>query len=73
MFKLLAKQKNTFEKSLVFKTDKIPGISSLSNLQIYIPSQRALIPELPEVSSTNNTINEPYSSSSTDFPLIQGE
>ncbi|KAI7858792.1 hypothetical protein BDC45DRAFT_283922 [Circinella umbellata] len=71
VFKLLAKQKNTFDKSLIFRTDKIPGISSLSNLQIYVPSQRALIPELPEVSSTNNSTNEPYSSSSTDFPLIQ--
>ncbi|KAI9245342.1 hypothetical protein BDA99DRAFT_528116 [Phascolomyces articulosus] len=69
VFKVLANQETSHEHPQKFSSKTIPGLFEISNLEICIPSQKALVPQLPEVSSVNNQNQQILSD---DLPLIKG-
>ncbi|KAI8150079.1 hypothetical protein BJV82DRAFT_528838 [Fennellomyces sp. T-0311] len=66
VLKSLAVEEVTLDRPLVFSTKTVPGLAEISNLELCIPSQKALLPELPEVSS------ESHKSFYDDLPRIKG-
>ncbi|KAI9468540.1 hypothetical protein BDB00DRAFT_943825 [Zychaea mexicana] len=66
VFKALAMEEPITEQTH-YSTKTIPGLSEIANLELCIPSQKALLPELPEVSTV------PYQGIETeDLPRIKG-